>query len=127
MIGTLKGVVFEVSDELIKTFKNLSRTSRAKYQEHNIIGQKPKLEFTGFDLDTMQFNMHLNRSLGIDPIKQIDQLRKYWADREVLTFVLASKVMGQFIIEEVADDYSSVDNKGAIIKADLSIKLKEYN
>lgn len=127
MIGSLKGVVFEVSDNLIKTFKDLSRNSKAKYETHNIIGRKPKLEFTGYELDDIQFNMQLNSTLGLDPVKQIDALRTYKENREVLTFILAKKVLGQFVIEEVNDSYTSIDNKGKIIKANVSIKLKEYN
>lgn len=127
MIGSLKGVVFEVSDSLIKTFRDLQRSSKAKYETHNIIGRKPKLEFTGFELDDIQFNMQLNSSLGIDPVKQIDALRTYKDNREVLTFILAKKVLGQFIIEEVNDNYDSIDNKGNIVKANVSIKLKEYS
>ena len=91
MIGSLKGVVFEVSDSLIKTFKDLSRNSRAKYETHNIIGRKPKLEFTGYELDDIQFNMQLNSSLGLDPVKQIDVLRGYKEKREVLTFIFTCK------------------------------------
>lgn len=127
MIGSLKGVVFEVSDSLIKTFKDLQRSSKAKYETHNIIGRKPKLEFTGYELDDIQFNMQLNSSLGLDPVKQIDVLRGYKEKREVLTFILAKKVLGQFVVEEVNDTYTSIDNKGNIIKATVAIKLKEYN
>ena len=49
MIGSLGSVVFEVSTERVKTFRDLQIQRSAKYSEHAIHGRKGLLEFTGLD------------------------------------------------------------------------------
>ena len=47
MIGSLGEVVFEVSDEKVRTFRDFQIQRSAKYSEHAIHGRKGLLEFTG--------------------------------------------------------------------------------
>ncbi|MBQ7577245.1 MAG: hypothetical protein IJT21_03140 [Synergistaceae bacterium] len=47
MIGSFGGVVFEVSDEKVRTFRDYQIQRSAKYSEHAIHGRKGLLEFTG--------------------------------------------------------------------------------
>lgn len=127
MIGGLKDVVFEVSQDKIKTFRDLTRTSKAKYEQHNIIGKKPKLEFTGFELDDLQFTMQFSATLGTVPMQELETLRNYMNTKQVVTFTLGGKVLGKYVIEELGEAITSVDNRGTVIKAAATVKLKEYN
>ncbi len=46
MIGTLgKKIVFEVSDDTVMTFQNMSREVSGRWANHEALGVKPKPEF----------------------------------------------------------------------------------
>lgn len=53
MIGLLGKVPFICSDRRILTFSDLGKKT-ARFATHNIIGQKPVLEYLGPDADTVQ-------------------------------------------------------------------------
>ncbi len=129
MIAILQDVIFEVSNLFVNTFDNLSRTSKAKYATHEIIGQKPKLEFTGFELDEITFEMNLTRQLFgfIDPMWQVNKVRSYKETKQVLTFTMGSTVYGQYVIETVQDKAPHIDNHGNIYRIVLTVTMREYN
>lgn len=129
MIAILQDVIFEVSNLFVNTFDNLSRTSKSKYATHEIIGQKPKLEFIGFELDEITFEMNLTRQLFgfIDPMWQVKKVRNYKETKQVLNFTMGSTVYGQYVIETVQDKATHIDNHGNIYRVVLTVTMKEYN
>ena len=53
MIGTLgRKIIFEVSDEKVLTFLNMTREITSRWAEHEALGVKPKPEFLGPGLQT---------------------------------------------------------------------------
>ncbi|HMT03729.1 MAG TPA: phage tail protein [Burkholderiales bacterium] len=129
MIAILQDVIFEVSNLFVNTFDNLNRVAKTRYATHEIIGQKPKLEFIGFELDEITFEMNLTRQLFgfIDPMWQVNKLREYMHNKKVLNFTMGSTVYGQYVIENVTDKATNIDNHGNIYKVLLTVTMKEYN
>ena len=48
-IGALGEIQFECSSELVRTFKDYKRESKARYATHNLLMKKPALEYLGAD------------------------------------------------------------------------------
>lgn len=44
-IGTFGNVVFETSNDLVRTFKDMTRDTNVRLASHDIIGKKPVIEW----------------------------------------------------------------------------------
>ena len=54
-VGMLGDVTFEVTDKTVRTISSLSRSNKAEYSTHKLIGKKGVLEFTGVSPETISF------------------------------------------------------------------------
>ena len=128
MIGQLGDYEFEVSTESVKTFDGLKFSNSAGYTEHKVLARKGLLEFTGLNASTASLKMTLNERLGVDVLEEIAAFYEYMNDGEALVFMLGDEVMGEdmWVIESLDEEYTEINNKGRVIRADLNIKLKEY-
>lgn len=125
MIGTLGSIVFKVSADTVRTFTNLTRSGTARYQQHDVIGKKPVLEFIGPDLDTIALPVRLDISYGLDPQSEINSMREAMNNGTRSAFIVGGKFLGDFVIESVSDTWETVSNRGNLIKASVSLSLKE--
>lgn len=125
MIGTLGSIVFKVSADTVRTFTNLTRAGTARYQQHDVIGKKPVLEFIGPDLDTIALPVRLDISYGLDPQSEINAMREAMNNGTRSAFIVGGKFLGDFVIESVSDTWETVSNRGNLIKASVSLSLKE--
>ena len=57
-------------------FRGLGRSAPGRYQQHDVVGQKPVLEFIGPGLEQISFDMRFDVGLGINPIAEIDKLAR---------------------------------------------------
>ena len=125
-IGTFGPLTFETSEKRIRTFDAFKRKTGAKFEEHAIIGLKPKLEFTAPGRDDISFQVVFSAYLGLNPAKEIDSLREIVQKGEYHPLIIGGKTLGKFVIESVAEAWNHVDNKGNLLDAAVDISLKEY-
>ena len=125
-IGALGDIAFEASVFKILTFDKLKRSGNARWSEHSIIGEKPKLEFLGPGLEEISFEVHFNTLFNVSPEIQIEKLRTYRDTGEVLTFVMGNKMVGKYVIQGVDETHTAYNQNGKLIKANVNISLKEY-
>ena len=125
-IGTFGPLTFETSEKRIRTFDAFKRKTGAKFEEHAIIGLKPKLEFTAPGLDDISFQVVFSAYLGLNPAKEIDSLREIVQKGEYHPLIIGGKTLGKFVVESVAEAWNHVDNKGNLLDAAVDISLKEY-
>lgn len=125
MIGTLGKVVFEASEDLVRTFQDLQRSNSARYHEHTVIGKKPVLEFLGPGLDQITFSIRLDVALGIYPNKEITALKDNQNRGDRLQLVIGGHLFGDFVIEQLSDTRQRHDNKGNCLVATVNLTLKE--
>ena len=125
-IGTFGPLTFETSEKRIRTFDAFKRKTGAKFEEHAIIGLKPKLEFTAPGLDDITFQVVFSAYLGLNPAKEIDSLREIVQKGEYHPLIIGGKTLGKFVIESVSEAWNHVDNKGNLLDAAVDISLKEY-
>lgn len=125
MIGTLGDITFTVSADTIRTFTNLTRSNTARYAQHDVIGQKPVLEFLGPGLDTITLPVRLDISYGLNPQAEINAMREAMKTGTRSAFIVGGKFLGDFVIESVSDTWETTSNRGNLIKASVSLSLKE--
>ena len=88
MIGTLGDVVFETSSEKIRTFDNMKRDGSARWTAHEVMSNKPVLEFIGPDIEQISFSMRLDVALGINPTAELETLREVRDKGEAVKLIL---------------------------------------
>ena len=128
MIGSFGEVVFEVSAERVRTFRDFQIQHSAKYTEHAIHGRKGLLEFTGLSASTASLNIRLDAGLGINPKQELNTLHEILTKHEALPFILDGEPQGDglWVLESIGENYEIIDNQGTAIAVEVSIKLKEY-
>ena len=128
MIGQLGDYEFEVSAQSIKTFDGLKMSEGASWTEHKVLGRKGLLEFTGLNAGSLSLKISLNENLGVEPLEEIAAFREYMEEGTAVIFMLGDEVIGSdyWAIESLDEEYSEIDSKGRVRRADLNLKLKEY-
>lgn len=128
MIGSFGDVIFTVSRETARTFKDLSRSEAGRYATHDIHLKKPKLEFLGPGLSQISFKMQFDAFRGMHPIKETDKLIRMQRDGEHHLFIIGNKRYGMkyFAIKSVNINFKIIDNKGYVLSAEADITLEEY-
>lgn len=128
MIGSLGDFIFEVSDEGVRTFQDLSFTHSAKYAEHAIHGQKGLLEFTGLNASTCTITIKLAAFLGTNPDAELELIKNMMDGPEAFTFMLDGQIIGEnlWVIESITENREQVDNFGGTIINSITLRLKEY-
>ena len=127
-IGCLgSDIIFECSSELVRTFKDYKRETKARFATHALIMQMPALEFLGQDCGEISFKMIFTTSLGVNPVEETDKLRKICAAGEANVLVIGSEVIGDmWVIESLNESAQAHDGSGRIILSEVNLTLKEY-
>lgn len=128
MIGSFGDLVFEVSAEKIRTFRDFYIRHSAKYTEHAIHGRKGLLEFTGLSASSAGLNIRLDAGLGINPKEELNTLHEILTKHEALPFILDGEPQGDglWVLESIGENYEIIDNQGMFIAVEVSLRLKEY-
>ncbi len=128
MIGSLGEVVFEVSESAIRTFDEYKRSGTGRWTAHEVIGQKPVLEFLGPDLEQISFTIRLDVALGLNPGQELAALRALRDGGRAVTLMLAGYPVttNQWVVESLNESVTAMDNRGNILTASVEVALKEY-
>ncbi len=128
VLGALGEIVFQVSDDTVKTLTNMSWGGSANYAEHKRHGYYAMGEFTGTNADTISFDMILSAYLGVNPQTVITQLFNYERKGTLLSFVLGNKVYGKYrwVITEHSVKSQFFDGNGDLTHCKVTVNLQEY-
>ncbi|MCI7097540.1 MAG: phage tail protein [Lachnospiraceae bacterium] len=123
-----KTIRFEVSSRKVLTFRNFKRSVSGRWQQHQIIGKKPKSEFTGPDASQVTMDVILSAEHGVKPGNMIKILETACEKGQVEYLYIGGKKIGRnkFYLESVSEAWDEVWNKGELVKAALSLKFTEY-
>lgn len=134
-IGTLGPVVFETSSKKIRTFQDLQRSGSARWEDHEIIGQKPKAEFLGPGKEQITFTIKIDAALGVNPTNELYMLRfirdngyavPFILDGKPVSLVSFSNLTNLWVIESLTETWKNVTNKGVLLAVDVQVTLFEY-
>lgn len=122
------GLVFSVSDDMVKTFMNLKRTTSSSWATHSRIGKKDEVEFLRPGLQKITFTMELNAMLGVRPRAMLEMLERSVEKGTVNTFVIGGKRVGshRWRITGTSEEWDVLLNKGELVKASVSVTMEEY-
>ena len=127
-IGSLGEIIFEASDDVVRTIKDFQRQGSARYATHEVIGRKPLREFIGPGLEKISFNMQLSTALGVNPAGELRRLRSIRDSGDAVEFILDGSPVGEelWTIEDLSESWSHMNKSGGIVFAVAAISLQEY-
>ena len=127
-IGTFGDVVFQVSNKKVRTFDGLNWKISANYATHDRHLKRDLLEFCGPNLQEISFDMHLSVFFGLNPMSEINKLKKMCEKGIAKQLIIGKKKYGsnKWVIKSVDVKAEKYDNKGNLWTADVSISLTEY-
>ena len=127
-IGTFGNVVFETSNDLVRTFKDMTRDTNVRLASHDIIGKKPVIEWIGPGTDAIKFSMQFNSILGVEPKDEEKKLRDMAQTGKVAHIIVGGEPISdyKFIIESISSSGRIYDRDGNLIKSMVDITVKEY-
>jgi phage protein U len=130
-LGSFGRFVFETGvhgvGAKIRTWQQFKRKGVARFAEHNVLGAKPKLEFEGAGLEEIDIKVKLDVQLGLNPKEEIDILRAIRNAGKEQALIIAGKSLGKFVLFSTEEDWLVTDNRGNLLRADVTMKLKEYD
>ena len=111
----------------MRTFDALARNINARTASHEIIGQKPILEFLGPDADDITFTMNFNKLLGVDPLKEIEEVAKMCREGQAEQLIINGKPFSEhkLLITSRSAAMNTIDNRGNVLSASINVTLKE--
>ena len=128
VIGCLGDIVFQVSEEVVETIREVEWSGSARYAVHQRHNQNALTEFTGLDPDKIGFTIQLVRELGVDVVAEIVKIWNLERNGEAARLVIGSKPYGKYrwnVVNHSAK-YTTHDREGNPIAAEVSLELQEY-
>jgi len=123
-------IIFEVSGEIAKTFKELTEKSSGRWAEHETINSRPLSQFLGPGLDELEISIIFSLMLGVKPQESYEDLRTAVRRGEYNPFIMGGyPLSGNFWrIDEVSGSSTLFGPRdGKVMWMECSITLKEYN
>jgi phage protein U len=116
----------DIRFDLITYFDGLNASKKIDYAEHATIEGKPKLQYIGEALETINIKLNFHASF-CDPAAEVKRLKDAAAKYEPLHFVFGNGTYkGNYVIEEINDNVQQTFNEGTLIAIDIEVKLKEW-
>lgn len=127
-LGGFGDKTFEVSQDKIYTFSNVSNSMGLNTEEQEVEGEKPSIYIKGFKNETPSINITLNHSDTID----CDTEYKYWKDvlyskKPHMLFLGKEPVSNnKFLLVDITPSDMVYHPSGKLIKITLTLKFQEY-
>jgi phage protein U len=127
-VGALGGIAFEVSDKLIRTFGEFSRTAPSRWAVHNVLGGPPVAEFIGpgqkeISLPITLSALFLDGGTIEDELSAIEEMA---GTGQVSTLIIGDNVIGKYYIDSVGETVSHFGGRGEFTWAQVTLSLKHY-
>ncbi len=128
LIGSLGNVPFIVARGLVRTFSDYSREGSGRWAKHELIGQKPVLEFLGPDVEKISFKMLFRADHGVNPENEVARLREMRDSGEECILMLADSPIGEnlWVVESIGETVTFWDASGNPISVTVDVSLTEY-
>lgn len=129
IVGFLGTTPFIASRWKVRTFDEYSRQGEARWQSHDIIGEKPLMEFIGPGLEEISFQMLLRQDLGVSPETELEKLRRLRDNGEVVPLIIGNKPVGDgfWVITSLSEQVPFWSRFGHAQSAQVTVTLKEYH
>lgn len=125
-VGSFGSVVFQVSAEVLYLVSNISRSTAARVEEHQVVGAKPRLEFIAPELDGVSFDIFLHAGHGVNPLEEIKRLRTLCTEGRVQRLILGGSNLGHYLLLDITENWLRNGPGGVVLVASAALNLKEY-
>ncbi len=128
VVGCLGDIVFQVSEEVVETLKEVEWSGSARYAVHDRHLQNALTEFTGLDPDKIKFSMTLTQELGVNVMDELVKIWTYERKGEVVGLIIGEHGYGKYgwNIVKHSTKYLYYDKAGNPTVAEVSLELQEY-
>ncbi|WP_352416291.1 phage tail protein [Oscillibacter ruminantium] len=129
MIGTFgKNLIFETSSQRVFTPEKMSHTAKGRWNNHTVVGAKPKKEFSGADLQGFSMSIKLRADYGVKPRQTIETIVKMVESGTAEFLIIGGRPVGsnRFVITDVSDEWDTVYRGGELFSASVSLTFEEY-
>ena len=128
IIGCLGDIIFEVSEDTVRTLDNMVWSGSARYAVHERHLTHALTEFTGLDPDKITFDILLSAELGVDPIAEVVKLWNIERSGRAVPLTVGTKGYGKYrwnILKHEMKMKTFYGN-GDVHTATVSVSLQEY-
>jgi phage protein U len=127
-VGAFGSIVFEVSDTVIRTFRDFQKTVPARWAVHNVLGGEPVAEFIGPGQKEISLPVQLNALFlnGKTIEEELGNIETMADTGEVGTLVIGDDVIGKYYLDSVSESVSHFGGRGEFIVAEVTLSLKHY-
>ena len=121
-------IFFTVSEDVVRTFKNMSRTVSSSWATHSRIGLKDRVEFLRPNLQKMTFEIALDANYDVNPRAIIERMEAAVETGEIHPFVIGGWPVGRLYwrLTSIGEAWETIYNNGALTNAKLNISMEEY-
>lgn len=128
LIGFLGTIPFATSSRSVRTFDEYQRSGSGRWSKHDLVNQKPALEFLGPDTDKISFKMLLRADLGINPANELERLRRLRDSGTVLPLMIGFKSIGRhfWVIDSLDYTVKHWTRFGQLYSVEVTVTLQEY-
>ncbi len=128
IVGYMADIPFLTSGVLVRTFDGFTNGGEGRWAKHDIIGDKPVLEFLGPDVEEISFKMLLRSDLGVNPTEEIKRLCEMRDEGTVFPLVIGNRSVGEnfWILKSISYEVAFWDKHGQPLSAEVSVSLQEY-
>lgn len=127
-IASFADIAFEVSEKKALVFRNFERKRSGRWEDHDVIGEKPVPEFLGPGQDELTLEVVLRAELGINPAKELKKLEKIVEKGTAYFFMMGEKPISKnkFYLESYTETHEIIDNRGNSLGVVVTLNLREY-
>lgn len=129
IVGSFGNITFRTSSFDVTTFKNLTRKRTFSFTEHEVVSGKPYLQRGHEGLETITFDMVLDKALNPLPKdcrECRDMLSEMQSTGDAYPLVIGTKFIGNYVIEEINEKDKQILGD-FVTRMDLAVSLKEYH
>ena len=129
MIGTLGSrIIFEVSEQKVLTFTNMTREVSGRWAEHEALGTKPRPEFLGPGLSTGSLEILLSATLGVKPRSVLEAVADMVESGTAEYLIIGNRpvVYNPYRLMSASEAWETIFSRGELVRARLTLTLGEY-
>lgn len=116
----------DISFELITYMDGADHKVSANYAEHALIERKPRLQWTGDNLDEMTLKLSFHAAF-CQPEAEMMRLRNAVREHQALTFMYDNgHIVGDYVLLELSQTIEHAMTDGTAISATCQLTMKEY-
>ncbi len=121
-----KLLVFEVHQNKILTPQKVKREYSATYEEHKVLGTKPRLEFLHPDLNTFSFPVLLSASLGVNPADTMLSVQALIVGGITENLIIGGMNYGRHVLQKATEEWTRSMPNGKPMSIQASLEFKQY-